>query len=104
MNPLTMSLAMFRTGMDAFLMVTEAQAVIAMRLWGLAGVWSVAPAEATRMLSEKPPILARAATEALGAAMTGKRPDEVAAAWLKPVARRTSANRRRLSRRGFKRR
>jgi hypothetical protein len=92
--------AAFRTGMALSLMMVEAQQVIALRLMGMAGVWAVAPGENSRMVSEKLPALAEAGQAAMLAAMTGGRPDQVAAAWVKPVGRRTRANARRLYLRG----
>ncbi|MEE4189408.1 MAG: hypothetical protein V2I76_13290 [Roseobacter sp.] len=92
----------FVNSMQMAMMAAEAQAVIAMRLWGMAGVWSVPPSEKTRMVSEK----LRAATisngAAVQAALRGGGPDQVFAAALKPYRRRTRANSRRLTRRGIK--
>jgi hypothetical protein len=79
-------------------MMVEANMVIAMRLWGMAGGWKMAQGEHLRMIEEK----ARAAQES-GLAMAravgaGQGPGEVAVAGMKPVRRRTKANVRRLSR------
>ncbi len=78
----------------------EAQAVIAMRLWGMAGLWAVAPSENRRMVSEKAAAFTRAGGDAALAVMTGKAPAEVVAASLRPIRRTTRSNVRRLSRRG----
>ncbi len=98
-NPVTA----FANTVQAAFMLAEAQSVIAMRLLGMAGVWSVPPSEKTRMVSEK----FRAATRSNGAAveavLKGHTPDEVFAAALKPYRRHTRANSRRLTRRGMKR-
>ena len=85
------------------MMVAEAQAVIAMRIMGLAGFWSVPPSEKTRMLSEKMRAASRSNGDAMATALRGGTPDEVFAAALKPYRRQTRANTRRLARRGTKR-
>ncbi len=95
--------AVFRTGMAVGLMLAEAQQVIALRVMGMAGIWAVAPGENHRMVSEKLPAMVEAGQAAMMAAMTGAGPDQVAAAWVKPVGKRTRANARRLYRRGFSR-
>jgi hypothetical protein len=79
-------------------MLAEANVVIALRLWGLAGAWHMAPGERRRMVTEKV-----AAAQASGAAMAkaalaGASPGDVATAGLKPVRRRTKANAARLTR------
>ncbi|KRS14058.1 hypothetical protein XM53_05855 [Roseovarius atlanticus] len=89
---------------QAAMIVAEAQAVIAMRVWGLAGVWSVTPSENSRMVSEKVFALTRAATNAGAATMRGRRADQVVAAAMKPVRQKTRANARRLAQRGYKKR
>jgi hypothetical protein len=81
-------------------MLAEAQAVIAMRMMGMAGMWSVAPTETTRMISEKGAAYSSAMKAAGRAAMSGKRPDEIAEAALRPIRRKTRSNSRRLARRG----
>ncbi|MGI1661219.1 antifreeze protein [Palleronia sp. KMU-117] len=90
-------------GWQTSVMLTEAQAVIAMRLMGLAGVWTVTPSETLRMVTEKPVAYARAAEAAGRAAFAGKAPHLIAGAALKPVRRKTRANSRRLARGGPRR-
>lgn len=93
-----MQLARLSTQMAA--MLAEANMVIFMRLWGLAGLWQVAPSEKRRMVSEKV-TAAQASAVAAGLALaSGKSPAAVAEAALKPVRRRTKSNVRRLARRG----
>lgn len=87
-------------GLRSGLMLWEAQAVIAMRMLGLAGMWRVGPAENLRMVTEKVAAVQAGAGAAARAAMAGGNPAEVASAALKPVRRRTAANARRLARRG----
>ena len=91
------------TATELWMMMAEAQAVIAMRMMGLAGVWSVLPSENMRMVSEKGPAFAAAAQASNAALAAGLRPDEVLAAWVKPLRKHTRANAARLSRRGFAR-
>ena len=102
MGPFSIPVAVFRTGMDMLTMVTEAQQVIAMRMLGMAGLWSVTSSESSRMVSEKLPALNAAGQAAMTAAAFGRRPDQIAAAWLAPVKKRTGANHKRLVRRGPK--
>ena len=52
------------------------------------------------MIAEKPPAFAEAAMAAGAAAMTGKRPDQVASAWSRSLRGTTGPNLRRLVRRG----
>ncbi|MFN3211081.1 MAG: hypothetical protein ACE369_19200 [Roseovarius sp.] len=58
---------------QAAMIVAEANAVIAMRLWGMAGFWAVTPSENSRMISEKSFALTRAVTDAGTAVMRGRR-------------------------------
>jgi hypothetical protein len=81
-------------------MLAEAQAVIAMRLMGLAGLWRTGRAEPARMLAEKAAAAGQAAAAATRAALAGAGPAGIAGAALTPVARRTRANARRLARSG----
>jgi hypothetical protein len=81
----------------------EAQAIVAMRLLGMAGVWSVPPGEKSRMISEKLKAIAKSNGNALAAAIRARTPDEVFAAAIKPYRQQTRANTRRLTRRGLKR-
>ncbi|QFU08042.1 hypothetical protein PARPLA_02562 [Rhodobacteraceae bacterium THAF1] len=78
-------------------MMTEAQTVIAYRTFGMMGLWAVSPSENDRMVSEKMPAFLAASQAATMAAMTGKSPDKIAAAWLRPIGGKTRANQKRLS-------
>ncbi|TCS66305.1 antifreeze protein [Primorskyibacter sedentarius] len=84
------------------MLLAEANAVITMRMLGMAGLWSVTPGENNRMVSEKIEALNRSVTAANRAAMTGQRPDQIAAAALKPMRQKTRANSKRLAKRGPK--
>lgn len=92
------------SGFQATLMLAEANAVIAMRMLGMAGIWSVPPSENTRMVTEKMAALSTAMARGTQAAMTGGSPDQVASAVIKPLRSKTRSNVRRLSKRGVKRR
>ena len=81
-------------------LMAEAQAVITMRMMGMAGVWSVTSTEDSRMISEKVYAMTKATTDATKVAMTGGTVDEIAAAAIKPIRRKTRANARRLGKRG----
>ncbi|MBV7377544.1 antifreeze protein [Maritimibacter dapengensis] len=85
--------------LQAGMIVAEAQAVIAMRLWGMAGMWSVTPYENTRMVSEKAGAWTRAMLSAGIAATNG---GDVAKAAMRPVRAKTKSNARRLAKRGPK--
>ena len=80
-------------------LMAETQMVMTLRIMGMAGVWPVAPGENNRMVFEKAPAFARAQLAMTRAAMRGARPDQIVAAGLKPLGRRTGANSRRLLKR-----
>lgn len=83
--------------------MAEAQGIIAMRLLGAVGVWSVPKTENSRMLNEKVFAFVKGSTDASLAAVAGRTPDIVAAAAIKPIRQTTRANHKRLTKRGFKR-
>ncbi len=89
---------------QAMMILAEAQAVIVMRLWGMAGIWAVTPSENSRMLSEKAGAWTRAALDAHVMVLRGGGSDQVFAAAMKPIRQKTRANARRLAKRGPKRR
>lgn len=91
---------LIRLSMQSGMMLAEANMVIAMRMFGMAGMWKVSPAENQRMVDEK-----SAAAMASGAAMAkavvaGKSPAAVALAGLRPLRAKTRSNAARLSKRG----
>jgi hypothetical protein len=96
--------ALWALSMQLGLMTLEAQSVIAMRLWGMAGLWSVTPKENSRMVSEKAAAFTRSGTAVARALMGGQSVDRAMAAGVRPIRRTTRANSRRLARRGPKRR
>ena len=102
MSRLSTPLDLAMLNMEVGMMMAEAQAVIAMRVMGWNGLWSVTKSENGRMVSEKAEALTRATIDATTAAMTGQRPDQVLSAAVKPLRQATRANAKRLSKRGFK--
>lgn len=96
-------LALWSLAIQMGWMTLEAQSVIAMRLWGMAGLWSVTPAENRRMVSEKTAAFTRSGTAVAKALAAGQSFEKAAAAGLRPIRRTTRANSRRLSRRGPRR-
>lgn len=90
--------ATFQAGMIA----AEANAVIAMRLWGMAGFWSVPATENARMLTEKLEASSKAVILANQALLSGKSPAVAAASALGPFRSKTRANAKRLGKRGMK--
>ena len=91
-----------RASTDLALLAWQAQMVMAMRVAGMAGMWSVLPSENGRMVDEKAPAFAEAAMAAGRTAMRGGDPAAITRAWARPLKRATGANARRLSRRGPK--
>ena len=91
-------LQLWTLGLRTGVMLAEAQAVVTFRVWGMAGLWPVSPSETTRMVAEKWPAFFSAYGAAGAAAMKGHGPHRIAAAALRPIARKTRANARRLSR------
>lgn len=81
-------------------MLAEAQMVITMRFFGMAGLRQMAPSETTRMVQEKAEAMVQATTAASFAMLAGAGAATVALEALKPVRRRTRANLRRLSKQG----
>lgn len=83
-------------------LLAEAQVVIAMRVMGMAGLWSTSSQENQRMVSEKVYALSRAARDATAVALTGAGPEAAMAAAIKPLRQKTRSNARRLTKRGPK--
>jgi hypothetical protein len=88
--------------MQMSMMMIEAQQVIAMRLMGMAGVWSVSPQENTRMVTEKMAAMTKSANAAGQATLQGGSPNQITAAAIAPIRRATRANSRRLGKNGLK--
>jgi hypothetical protein len=100
MNHLITPNEMIRLSIQSGMMMAEANMVIAMRLWGMAGMWKVAPSENKRMLDEKSSAAMASGTAMVRAMAAGHGPAAVAMAGLKPVRAKTRANAARLAKRG----
>lgn len=83
------------------MMMAEAASVISMRLMGFAGVWSIPPSEAWRMVDEKGRAATRAQGEAAEAFLRGKPPADIVSAAVVPFRAATRSNSRRLASRGL---
>lgn len=77
----------------------EAQLVIGLRLAGMAGLTRQAPSEPMRMVTEKQEAVVESIYAMVMGTARGDSAETVMNAALKPYARRTRANSRRLSRR-----
>lgn len=100
MVPIVTPAQALRLAVQTSMMMAEAQAVITMRLFGMAGMWQVAPGENDRMVQEKTHAILAAGRAAGRAMMAGHDAGAVALAALKPVRARTRKNAARLSKRG----
>lgn len=90
--------APFTLAMQAAQIGMEAQAVIALRMAGFAGLWQLPPEEATRMVVEKAEAAVDAFSAVTQAAFEGAAPETVLAAGMSEIGRRTAGNLERLSR------
>lgn len=100
MYPMMTPTQMIDLSMKTGMMLVEAQMVIGMRMMGMAGFWRVLPSENARMSSEKVSAVSASAFATSRAIMSGKSPVLIAEAALRPVARTTKSNVKRLARRG----
>jgi len=100
--PASMPGQLMHLGFELMCMGAEAQAVIAMRMMGMGGLWRVAPEEGGRMMVEKTLNFADAASAAVSAASAGMRPDQVMTAAVETLRAKTVANARRLGRAGIR--
>jgi hypothetical protein len=87
----------WRSAFAFWSMMAEAQTVIALRTLGMMGVLPASPRENHTMFAEKGPAFVESAMAAGAAAMAGKSPDQIAHAAIRPIARRTGANVKRLT-------
>jgi len=95
-------LDLWKTGYELWWLTAETQAVMAMRMMGMAGGWSVAKDEDLRMVIEKPEAFGRVVMATMTAVVSGQRPDQIVNAATKPLRHKTRANSKRLARRGPK--
>ena len=91
-------MAIWKSGFDAWQMLAEAQTVVALRMMGIAGLWTLAEGETTRMITEKQQAFAQSAIDGTMAAMRGQPPERILSALVRPLGRETSANAQRLGR------
>lgn len=91
-----------RLSINTTVMLAQAQSVIAMRMMGMAGVWTVSPSENNRMVAEKMRAGMQSGLAAQRSALSGGSLTDIAEAALAPVKRATAANARRLTRGGPK--
>jgi hypothetical protein len=100
MNQIPTPVQLMQLSIQTSIMLAEAQMVIGMRMMGMMGMWRVLPSENARMSSEKLTAMGQSAMATSHAVMAGKPPVQIAEAALKPIRRHTSANVKRLGRRG----
>lgn len=91
-------MAIWKSGFDAWRMLAEAQTVVAFRMMGMAGLWTMSKGETARMFSEKQQAFTQSAMDSAAAAMRGQPPERILAAAVRPLGVKTSANARRLGR------
>lgn len=87
---------LFQFWTTSALIAMEAQAVIAMRLWGMAGMWNVATNENRRMVEEKLNAAQKGMVDASITALRGGDGFAVIAKAAAPVRRATRSNVTRL--------
>lgn len=91
---------LIRLSMQSAMMLAEANMVIAMRMWGMAGMWKTHPGETDRMVQEKSDAAMASGAAMARAMVAGKSPAGVALAGLRPLRAKTRSNAARLSKRG----
>ena len=95
-------LDLWMLGLTSATIAVEANMVVAMRIMGLMGGWTLPAGERTRMMAEKQAAMTEAGLGAASAVARGASPVAVARAAAAPVRRRTKANVKRLARLGPK--
>ncbi|MGF1552235.1 MAG: hypothetical protein ACFBWO_07010 [Paracoccaceae bacterium] len=85
-------------GYEAARLTAEANAVVGLRLMGMAGFWKMPNAEDDRMIAEKQAAFPRAAFAAGRAMAAGRDPVAAMRAAMRPLHAKTGANVKRLSR------
>ena len=96
------AIALWRTNLAALTLAAEAQTVIALRTFGMIGLWNTGKSENRRMVDEKTEAFSHAAQAAAMAIARGQRPDQIALAAMKPLRRKTRPNVARLTKAGPK--
>jgi hypothetical protein len=90
-------------GFEAARTIIDAQAVMAMRMAGMMGLWTVSHRETSRMFQEKPRAAVKSAIAMQKAMAAGQTPDQVMRAGLEPISRKVGKNARRLAAKGPRR-
>lgn len=93
MNPLTL----MSLNVKLASLMLDTQAVMMLRIMGMAGALPQTRGENNRMVNEKGPAMVKAYAAATKTAMAGGRPDQILTAAMKPVSRKVRANRKRLT-------
>lgn len=93
MNPLNL----MKLSTQMAYLILDTQAVMTLRLMGMAGALPHARGENERMVNEKGPAMAKAYAAATKAAIGGGRPDQIMTAAMEPVSKKVRANRKRLT-------
>ncbi|MBW4961320.1 antifreeze protein [Sulfitobacter sp. CW3] len=93
MNPLNL----FALNTQFASLLFDTQAVMTLRILGMAGLLPHASGENSRMVKEKGPAMAQAYKSATKAAMAGGSPDQIMTAAMEPVSKKVRANRKRLT-------
>lgn len=81
-------------------LAVDTHSVIAMRVMGMNGTWSVPQSEGRSMLQEKAPAFTEAMIAGALTALSGRQPERVMQAAIEPISKQASANRARLARCG----
>ncbi|HEY0212403.1 MAG TPA: antifreeze protein [Paenirhodobacter sp.] len=90
----------FKIALQATRIGIEAQAVVTMRLAGMAGLWDTPSSEMTRMVVEKAEAVTQAMRASTQAAIRGAAPDQVLQAGMAQIGQYTTRNLARLSQMG----
>ena len=78
-------------------LMIDTQAVMTLRLLGMAGALPQTRGENARMVNEKGPAMAKDYKAATKAAFAGGTPDQIFSAAMVPVSKKVRANRKRLT-------
>lgn len=83
--------------MSCIQLAADAQSVVAMRVLGFGGAWSMPRSEAGVMVTEKLPAFTEAYVSGMISAWSGDRPEQIGRITLAPLTDKTRRNRERLS-------
>jgi hypothetical protein len=95
---------LFNQTLRTNMMIWDIQTVMALRLMGLAGAWTMPPGEALRMVAEKPPAFAQAWAAWQRSVLSGDDWEASNRAFSAPLSRKARGNRKRLTRANTRRR